>query len=169
MKKENIKQQLNLLIGYELTHTTRMGATECLKFGTLYKTDFKGIERLIGNFALHLQCAWRFTKNDVILVGDLDLYEQPNEMADFDMNFDWDIQQGNLRDVKLKSLLQSEKLIVKSVENDSFGGFEINFNEDFKLTAFPTLSSKSQYSEHWRLLDNRKEDNEHFIAGPMEL
>jgi hypothetical protein len=167
--KNEIKQKLQQLIGCEFTRTTRAANMECLKFGILYISDFKNIKRQVGKFGLHLQCPWRITKDNTLLVGSDDLVEQSEETAEYDENFDWDVQGGNLRDVKLELFLSSGKYLVKSVEVDDFGGFELTFNDNVKLTVFPTLSSKSTYSEYWRLLDNRSENKEHFAVGSFGI
>jgi len=167
--KNKIKHILEHLVGFEFTRTTRAGATECLKFGTLYRHDHKGIERQIGEFGIHLQCPWRITKDNVILVGYNDLTEQPDETAEYDENFDWDVQMGNLRDLKLTAFLGSGSYVIESVEADDFGGFELTFNDNVKLTVFPTSSSKNQYGEYWRLLDNRNEESIHFVVGSLGI
>lgn len=169
MMKKIINEKLHELIGLEWVKTTRASNMECLKFGTLYSFDNKGIRRQFGQFGLHLQCPWRITKKDLILVGSDDLYEQPNEIDEYDENFNWDVQGGNLRDVKLESLLKCGKYIVSSVKADIFGGFELVFNDNLKLTVFPILSSKSRYSEYWRILDNRNEKREHFVVGALGI
>lgn len=155
---------LKQLIGLELTKTTRVGAMECLKFGTFFKKDKKGIDKQIGIFDLHLQCPWRITKNDVIVVGSDDVVEQPDENAVFDESFNWDVQGGNLRDVKLWEILKSEKLLVKSVIADNFGGFQLIFNDNIILSVFPASSSNTFYSEYWRLLVN-KNNPKHFVVS----
>lgn len=167
--KTRIKRLLQQLNGLELTRTTRTANMECLKFGILYKVNHKGIERQIGQFGLHLQCSWRITKDNIIIVGDDDLYEQPNEMAEYNENFNWDIQGGNLRDIKLCTFINSRKHIISSVEADDFGGFELIFDNNIRLTVFPTLSSKSIYNEYWRFLDNRGEDSKHFVVNSFGI
>ena len=63
--KVQIKKTLEQLVGLELTRTTRAGATECIKFGMLYRiVDRTGLERQIGEFGIHLQCPWRITQNN---------------------------------------------------------------------------------------------------------
>jgi hypothetical protein len=163
--KNKIEQTLKQLIGLEFTRATRAGSTECLKFGILYRLNHKCIKEQIGKFDIHLQCPWRITKGNIILIGSDDLTEQPKENAEYDENFDWDVQGGNLRDIKLEAFFNYGKYFVKSVKVDDFGGFELNFNDDVKLSVFPALSAKSEYSEFWRLLDNREKSNNHFVVG----
>ena len=169
MEKE-IKKALEQLIGFEFTRTTRMGSMECIKFGILYGiVDRSGLERQIGEFGIHLQCPWRITKGNTLLVGNDDVVKQPDETAKYDENFDWDVQMGNLRDVKMADFLNSGKYIVQSVKADEFGGFELTFNDNVKLTVFPASSNKNIYSEHWRLLDNRDESKNHFVVTPLGI
>ena len=42
---------------------------ECLKFGIVYRTDKDGKQNNVGEFALHLQCPWRLTNENEIIVG----------------------------------------------------------------------------------------------------
>lgn len=168
--KNHIKNILEQLVGLEFTRTTRVGATECIKFGVLYRiVDRTGIERQVGEFGIHLQCPWRIIKGNIIVVGYNDLSEQPDETAEYDEDFNWDVQGGNLRDIKMATFLNSGKYIVESVDADDFGGFELTFNDNIKLTVFPALSSKSIYSEYWRLLDNRNENEGHFVVGSFGI
>jgi hypothetical protein len=167
--KNTIIIQLQQLLGFELTRTTRAANMECLKFGVLYRIDRKGVKQQIGEFGIHLQCAWRITQGNILLIGSDDVWEQPDESDEYDENFDWDVQGGNLRDKKLESFLKSRKYVVKLVEADDFGGFELDFNDNIKLTVFPTLSSKNKYSEYWRLLDNRNENKNHFVVGSLGI
>ena len=71
---------------------------------------------------------------------------------------------ANLRDIKLDYILKTEKLIVTTVASNKFGGFEIIFNGNIKLTVFPNLSSKADGNEFWRLLDNRPTSKSHFVV-----
>lgn len=165
--KKQIKNTLEQLIDYDFTRSTRVGATECMHFGISYKFDRKGNKIQVGEFGIHLQCPWRITKENILLVGSDDVAEQPDENAEYDENFDWDVQGGNLRDVKMAEFLNSGKYIVESVKADNFGGFELLFNDNIRLTVFPASSNKNIYSEHWRLLDNRDENKNHFVVTPL--
>jgi len=160
---EKINKILQDLIGLPLTRTTRAANMECLKFGTLLEADKYGKTVNIGNWGLHLQCPWRLTNTKEIIIGSDDLYEQIDENAGYDENFDWDIKGGNLRDVKLKNFISENIMTVKSAIADNFGGLEIVFNDNITLTVFPVVSSKAGY-EYWRLLDNKDLSKNHYIS-----
>lgn len=133
---------------------------ECLKFGTFYRTEKDGTKNNIGEFALHLTCPWRFTNETQIIVGRDDLYQQADETSDYDENYDYYEFNANLRDVKLDKLIKENKLSVISVNADKFGGLEIFFDKNIKLTVFPELASKAD-NEYWRLIDFRNEKSKH--------
>lgn len=160
---EKINKILQNLIGLPLTRTTRAANMECLKFGTLYLTDRDGETWNHGEFGLHLQCPWRLTNDSEIIVGSNDLYEQADETAEFDENFNWEEFNANLRDIKLDKVISDKEHIVKSAIADRFGGLEIVFDSRMLLTVFPVISSKAD-NEFWRLLDNRPETKQHYVS-----
>ena len=136
---------------------------ECLKFGTLYCEDDDGDTWNYGELGLHLQCPWRFTNDNEIIVGSNDLYEQADETAEYDENFNWDDSNANLRDVKLNRFIADRNHIIKSAIADKFGGLEIYFDSNVLLTVFPVITSKADH-EYWRLLDNRDETKNHYLS-----
>ena len=160
---EKINKILQDIIGLPLTRTTRAANMECLKFGTLYLKDREGQTWNYGEFGLHLQCPWRLTNDKEIIVGSNDLYEQADETADYDENFNWEAFYANLRDVKLDKFISDNKHIVKSAIADKFGGLQIVFDSNVVLTVFPVISSKAD-NEYWRLLDNRDKTKNHYVS-----
>jgi hypothetical protein len=162
---ETINQILLALVGLPLTWTSRAANMECLKFGTLFQTDKNGETFNGGELGLHLQCPWRLTDENGIIVGNGDLYEQADETAPDDENFDWEKPNSNLRDVKLRSFISDASNIVKSATADKFGGLQISFENNCVLTAFPNSASKNEYNEYWRLLDFRGEGkSKHYVS-----
>ncbi|RPD43437.1 hypothetical protein [Paracnuella aquatica] len=131
----------------------------------MLETNNAGQAIQIGEFALHLQSPWRFTSDTEILAGSLDLYEPVDENAEYDEHFDWDKLNGNLRDFKLQELIKTHQLTVISVVADNFGGFDLLFSNDIRLSVFPAYSKVDQYSEHWRLLNNKVTDKTHFVVS----
>ncbi|WP_350292542.1 hypothetical protein [uncultured Croceitalea sp.] len=155
--KVQIENTLQELIGLKFAQTTRNADMECLKFG--FKTNSK--KQNIGEFGLHIQTDWRIINGKGILIGSNDLYE-PNSENKSEMDFDY--ENGNLRDEKLKSLINSNDLIVSTVVKDGIGGLNIGFNNQMELQIIPTNSSKSEYNEFWRLIDNRGPESRHIVA-----
>ena len=157
MKKE-IKKALEQLVGFGFTGTSRVdGTAEYINFGELGIIKDGTEEWQVGEFNIRLECPWRITKGNILLIGSDDFAEQPDETAEYDENFNWNVQGGNLRDVKMTDFLNSGKYIVESVQTDEFGGFELTFNDNVKLTVFPAMSSKSEHNEFWGISDSRDE------------
>ena len=152
-----IENTFQELIGLKLTQTSRSSNMECLKFGI--KRNKKN--QNIGKFGLHIQTNWRIINRERILVGNNDLYE-PNSERQSELDFDY--ENGNLRDEKLKDILSSEKLIITKILADKIGGLNIEFKNKTELQIFPTNSSESEYNEFWRLIDNRKTESKHLVA-----
>jgi len=157
---EEINKILQDLIGLPLTRTTRAANMECLKFGTIFRTEKDGTKNNIGEFALHLQCPWRLTNENEIIVGNGDLYQQADETADYDENYDYFEFNANLRDVRLDKLIKDKTITIISAKADKFGGLEICFENNITLTVFPDLASKAD-NENWRLIDFRNEKSKH--------
>jgi hypothetical protein len=160
--KEKINRTLEQLIGLELTRTTRAANMECLKFGQQLINDKVHGLLNIGQFGIHLQCPWRITKGQEILIGSFDLYDQADQNAKYDPDFNWDRPDANLRDKKLNELIRDNRLTVEKIVTDDFGGFEITFTANVKLMTFPANSLEYEY---WRLLDNRPKLENHFVVS----
>lgn len=166
--KRQLEKVLRQVIGFSITRTTRASAMECLKFGQQIVVDRQGAIYNIGEFTLHLQCPWRITNGSAILLGSSDVYEPADKTVDFNEDFNWEKAGANMRDAKLQILL-SKPLVVEAVEVDTFGGFSLLFKNGMMLSAFPASSSKDEYNEHWRLLDNRPETKQHFVVSNQGL
>jgi len=130
---------------------------ECLKFG--FKTNNKN--KNIGEFGLHIQTGWRIIKEQNILVGSNDLFEPDSENQS---ETDFDYENGNLRDEKLKSIIESNDLIVSKIFTDGLGGLNIEFADKTELQIIPLNSNVSEYNESWRLIDNRGLKPQHIVA-----
>ena len=148
-----------------MSKATRAANVQCFHFGALQTQSRNSGNSLVGEFGLHIQCPWRIANSQEILVGCEDLYEQPIENADYNPDFDWDKPMANLRDIKLQRLLDSNQFKVIAVVADNYGGLEIKFNAGISLTLFPTITSKDEFLEYWRLINNN-EMGSHLVVGP---
>ena len=142
---ESLNKQLKELIGLKFTATSRAADMECLKFGDLIEDGYH-------EYALHLQCYWRFTAGGKVVVGSSDLYG-----AD-----------PKLRDGKLQELIARKPKIVSAVADD-FGGFEINFESGLQFSIFANQSEPyDDMDEYWRLLQNKTKKQLVMSASGME-
>ena len=115
----------------------------------------------IGEFGLHIQADWRIINEQNILVGSNDLFE-PNSENQSETDFDY--ENGNLRDEKLKNIIESGELIVSKIVADRIGGLNITFTDKAELQIIPLNSIESEYNEFWRLIDNRENESLHIVA-----
>lgn len=164
--KERIEQALSVLIGLPVWASGRAANLQEFQFGN-HRTVLtrQGTAKEIGDYALHVQCAWRILASEKIVVASSDLYYPPGDPRVRPDDFDWDAPQGNRRDQQITLLFQehaSQPLIVTSVEADNVGSVRVEFTEGHLLEIFPDDSVNDEYSEHWRLFRPSTE-TEHFV------
>ena len=122
-----------------------------LHFGELRQIPARGGgTREVGEWALHIQTPWRFTRGTRIVVGIRDLYHY----ADSGESFDWD-KGGESRFDRLAASLnrdfETSAYTVTSITCDRVGGFSLYFGPEFSFDVFPDEASTSPDSEFWRL------------------
>lgn len=115
--------------------------------------DFRGEPREVGEYALHLQCAWRFVQGEKVVVGNRDLYyprgyTDPKE--DIPREFKWDVQGANRCDEVLAELFAggAKQFVVQRVEAGHAGELALLLEGGLALQIFP---NDSLVGEHWRL------------------
>src|SRR5712691_8128852 len=107
--KTEIESATAALNGKTLWRCLRASAMATFDFGQRRKVlGFRGNEKEVGELALHVQCAWRITRTDRVVVGSSDL----NYPADYredeavPSDFDWD-RDPNRRDKLLRLLFEN--------------------------------------------------------------
>lgn len=153
MFSPQLKEAVLLLVGKSLWACGRAADMATFAFGQRRRApDRHGGEREVGEYALHVQCAWRITRNDQVVVGSRDLYYP----ADYDdvnegmpPEFDWE-RDPNRRDKLLVSLFKNgtRKFNVKEVAVGSAGSLHIELDDGYCLDVFP---DDSLDHERWRL------------------
>jgi hypothetical protein len=149
--RTQVQKALNVLIGQPLWSSGRAADLEWFQFG-LRKIvkDSRGNEREVGEYALHVQCAWRITHQEQVVVASRDLYSPREESDDRPEDFNWDVQGANRRDQRIAELFQNEtrQFVVRKVEAGKAGSFTIVLDDDYALDVFP---DDSLSGEHWRI------------------
>ena len=114
----------------------------------------KGQESEVGEYALHVQCAWRVRGPSGIVVGSSDRYYRsgPDPFPKEEDDWDWSIPGANRRDERIREWLQARSYEVERVSADATGGIVLSFATGFALDVFPDDSLDGEYDEHWRLL-----------------
>ena len=124
-------------------------------------------DRIAGEYALHLQCAWRISGPTGVVVGsqDVQLPADPGTALD---SFAWDVPGRSLSDKLLRGWFDgnaSSPLVVESIAVDRCGGFVLHLGRDFALEVFPHAGAASDEGhEQWRLL-RPGVDVPHFVVG----
>ena len=161
--KEQIQKALDSLIGMPLWSSGRAADLEWFHFGQRRTVTARGRTKEVGEYALHVQCAWRIRHGDRVILGSRDLYNPPHENDDPD-NFDRDVQGANRRDRGIAELFQNEtrQFTVRDVEVDEAGTFTVNFDDNYALDVFP---GDSLSAEHWRLFKPSAEEPHFVVTG----
>ena len=163
--REQIQEALDALIGQPLWASGRAADLEWFEFGSRVTVkDSRGETKQVGEYALHLQCAWRIRCNGKVVVASRDLYYPPEETEERPADFNWDVQGGNRRDRLVSALFQHEsrKFLVHKVEAGEAGSCTIFFEDDYALEVFP---DDSLSGEHWRLFKPYTEAPHFVVTG----
>lgn len=124
----------------------------------------KGQTSIVGEYALHVQCAWRIIEANEIVVGSRDLYSK-SSIAAIVSGDDWTWQRDNLRDERITAWFGKRERIIESIRADAIGGFAMTLRGGAVLEVFPDSSANV---ESWRLLPPNDEAP-HFVVVGCQL
>jgi hypothetical protein len=129
-------------------------------FGELRETVSPlGRKRETGEWALHVQCAWRICQRGRIVVANGDFYRSPSG----DPLDDWDTFGNSAFDATVAALNEEwtdSPPQVTSIRVDDVGGFSLQLTHDYRFDVFPANSN--EHVEHWRLFQPAA-DRQHFV------
>lgn len=129
-------------------------------------TTLKGT-REVTEYALHLQCPWRFIKDNKIILGSSDIYEPNNSAYDHDPEWNWDEFERDISEQSVfcvNSMKIKEDLLpltVKNVISHEGGDLKIEFN---KNVVFEVFINGLKRIEYWRFIDFKKESYAHYVV-----
>jgi hypothetical protein len=160
--REQIQRALDSLIGMPLWSSGRAADLEWFHFGQRRTVATRGGTKEVGEYALHIQCAWRIRHGDEVIVGGRDLYYPPEESDHSVEDFDWDVQGANRRDRRIAELFQNgtRQFMVREVAVGGAGSFTIIFDDEYALDVVP---DDSLSDEHWRIFKPSVE-GQHFVV-----
>jgi hypothetical protein len=161
---DEIEQALSVLVGLPLWALGRAVDLVWFEFGgrRTVKT-WKGTKKEVGDYALHVQCAWRIKLNDRIVIGRGDIFCEPEE-SDEPVPADFDWQKSNRFDRIAAELLQNEsrQLMVRRVDAGDAGGVTVLLDDGYKLEIFP---QDSGIGEYWRFFKPATEEPHLVFSG----
>ncbi|MCT2347612.1 hypothetical protein M4D71_26045 [Niallia taxi] len=162
--KEKIKSQLVRLVGLKLQYAGRTSNLFWLGIGDLVKINRRGRIEETAEYALHIQCSWRITLGNKIIVASRDFYSPNSQWDEKNEDFNWDIKGNNRFDERINTFIKDYGQIeVLQVDSDEVGGLNVTLSGNYKLEVFPDSSEDDEQNEHWRFY-NRKENSPHFIV-----
>ena len=152
--QQQVESVMTPLVGMPLWDAGRAADLLWVAFGQRQTIqDFRGEPREVGEFALHVQCAWRFVRDEKVLVGNRDLYyprgyRYPKD--EIPKEFNWDVQRANRCDEVLATLFAggAKQFVVLRVEAGHAGEVALLLEGGLALQVFP---NDSLVGEHWRL------------------
>ncbi|MFN3651079.1 MAG: hypothetical protein ACK47B_16005 [Armatimonadota bacterium] len=167
---KQIAAALAALHGQPLCGSHRAGDLQVFQFGELRefireRGRGKGELALRPDWGLHVQCSWRITGPEGIVVARRDLYYRAGDDPDLDWEtFDYD-RDPNRRTERMQEFLrqhEAKPLRVEAIAADSVGGFRLELSEGCCLEVWP---DDSLPGEHWRLLRSENLDSHFVVTG----
>jgi len=160
--KTEITKRLSVLAGLEVSGVSRAADMLTLQFGPLApRVSRRGVTKLLGAWALHIQCPWRIESAGTIYAGKSDLSEQGNEST----------ETAKLMYDKVTALFDGASkaagatspggVVVLAVRADEFGGVWITLSEGFRLVIFPDGTK----SEAWRFFSSESNEKHLVVEG----
>ena len=157
------EEHLRVLLGLPFQCIGRAADLVWLQFGTLRPRRVPGDSQdVVGEWAVHLQCAWRFSRENGIVLGRSDLYRKAGADEPYDWNAGGESRFDRLAD-NLNEPLKGGSVTVADLSVDSLGGFSLFFSNGLRLSAFPDESGGSPDSEDYRLFQPDR-DGAHFVV-----
>jgi hypothetical protein len=122
-------------------------------------------DRVTGQYALHLQCPWRISSREGIVVGSSDMYV-PWHADVPEFVFDPGRPGDAVADLHLREWIAAyvtRPLVVVGIDVDRCSGFVLRLSEGFAMEVFPNSSEPTHEREEWRLLQPGQE-KPHFVV-----
>ncbi|REG59105.1 hypothetical protein B0G80_1831 [Paraburkholderia sp. BL6669N2] len=145
--RKEIERRLLVLRGLDLSDVNRAANMLTLGFGPLREAkNFKGVLKHVGQWALHVQCAWRLERAGNTVATQQDLCGSDKEAC---------ATADRLREL----LVQNGPTVVEAVSASEAGGLELALSGGLCLVIVP---DRIEGSEDWRFFA-RGVDAAHFV------
>lgn len=117
----------------------------------------------VGDYALHVSCAWRIVGSGGIVIASRDRYYPAGDPDQEPLEFKWDVPGANRCDERVAAFFGEHKddpLLVQAIEVDWVASVNLTLSHGFVLQIFP---DDSLPDEHWRLFQPAT-GVEHFVV-----
>jgi hypothetical protein len=163
------KRSFAQLVGLPLFDIGRAANLVWIHFGAprTVTSQIGGKVRIVGEWALHLQCSWRLLERSRLLTGESDLFypastEPPGKLVDFD----WGRLGANLFDEKIaqfKATRLPNLPPVSRVWLDRMGNVNITFGR--RIAVIEVFADATAATELWRLFEPYRETEHTVFTG----
>jgi hypothetical protein len=164
--QEQIRDALQVLTGLSMWDAGRAVNLIWFQFGAKRIVQgWKGDLREVGEYALHLQCAWRIVHLDSIVVAAGERFYPRNDPHHDPPDFNWKAPEANRCDEQLERLFTTfnpDQLIVQAVETDRVGGLRLLMFNGLALEVFPDISFDR---ECWRFFRLYRDESHLVVTG----
>ena len=165
----HIERAIGVLLGKPLWGSHRVVDVQAFKFGAqVVVLDRRHGTRVVGEIALHIQCAWRIVGPAGIIAASQDRYVPAGDPRNEPSDFRWDVLGANRCDERIEALFEvqlTSALLLTEVVADEVGSFSLTFTDGFRLDVFPDSSLTHMHDEYWRLLEPAMESGHFVISG----
>jgi hypothetical protein len=172
--RARIETTLGVLIGQPFWSIGRAADLTWLSFGRRRRVVaplLRGSKvirgsKIVGEFAIHLQCPWRLVVRREILVASGDIYAPPDDSGARRRGWRWD-KGPNRFDRRIREALpetDAPLAVVRGVKADRFGGFRLRMSRQLTLEVFPANTEIDEYAEYWRFCRPSRRGR-HFVVS----
>lgn len=170
--KGEIERALAPLLGRAVWGAGRDRASLWLQLGERIERRVEpDTARDVGEYSLHVSCAWRLVGPEGIHVASGDMFTPADREGDPE-DFDWDTPGASWCDVRLAQFIDAtadSPRAVSGVSADELGSVRLFLGDDFVLDVFPDSSHADHVeSEFWRLL-HPADGSPHVVVGSYGL
>lgn len=149
----DIYKKISIILNEPFRYIGRASDIAWLGFGEdKISRDFHGRERVLAQYALHIQCSFRIISSDKIILANSDMFE-PSKKNEEKVNFNWDSVGENLYDEKSELLtkkLEVNSFIVSDINISRYGDLKIRTSNDYVIEVFNNISYND---ESWRFFE----------------
>jgi len=159
-----IEAALASLIALPLWSSGRAADVQWFQFGAQRVIHGRlGAPRVVGEFALHVQCAWRLAGPEGIVVASRDRHVPAGDPDAEPPGWRWDVPGANRSDERCAAWFATRAAAcVERVTADAFGGLRVALTGGVTLEVFP---DDSLDREHWRYFQPATEEPHFVVTG----
>ncbi|MFL6072077.1 MAG: hypothetical protein ACJ73S_01520 [Mycobacteriales bacterium] len=143
---EEVSPLLDRLIGTPFTGIGRALDMAILAFGRDLSSpdEVNGDYKVSSEYALHVQCPFRLSRRDSVLLGSEDLRRETTRSSDTEYRVIYD-----RRSEALDQILSTRAVLVETVNVNELGDLCLELSQDLEIRVFPARTYKL---EAWRFV-----------------